>query len=867
MPANPNVPVICVAMSNERSEHGFLRGLTVELSSLLRGLEPAVRAGKVELKLMPAATLAEIADAFQDPWLEGRIRVFHYAGHADEDELFLETEQGGNQGLSSMSLARFLSVQQGLHLVFLNGCATQEHADLLIEAGIPAVVVTATKINDQQAVLFAKRFYRGMASGANIEESFTEAEALLLGNTQNVQEDISRGLFWRKRKEQEKVQFPWRFFVNNAENADNKAAYWRLFGGFIDTGEEMSMAEAIAHSFIGKVFNNYKIVKLLGIGSFGLVFKAVHENFHNEVAIKITHRILEGFEDVKRIITNGNRALHKLKHPNLVQVIDAAPIGQDYMYVIMELVKGERMDKMDFGVSEFDETGWDRMIGYAIQLCEGILLAHNLSFTTDDGAVQDGVVHGNIKAKKVRFTPSGIPKLIDFLFADFSKAQEITFLVPDGPEEEEKSKPDENPLDFLPPEVASGQAGVTKKTDIYGLGAMFFSIISGQPLSTIDLLTEEKVHTIFQQVNPGVPRKLSKAIFKAIDPDPSQRYAWVESFLVDLRAALSKKQESLSVMEIAYAEEHEDPKAVIDSVIGKTLSGYRIAEFLGEGRQGFVFIGVNEKDETERVAIKLSHRIRSGFDQAERILRRNAQALIHLNHPNVVQVKGWGTLGDKEYIYIIRELVDGERLDKINFDIPRLSRFKLTQLAHAALWICEGLHAAHTMEYIDREGETSYGMMHGNLKTRKIILADSQYPKIIDFMFGEIMNDPSIVIAGNDWKTRSGERTLDYMPPEVVAGNQSPDKRTDIYALGAIFFEILIGHRLSEYHPDSDEKLYRMLRQRNRHIPRRISKTLFRAIHPDPYRRYHTVKEFMKDILKNTSILNRLMYRIGKYSL
>ena len=242
--------------------------------------KPALRAGKIELKLLPAATADEIAGAFQDEYLEGRIRVFHYAGHADGDELWLEGASGGNQSFSSLGLSRFLGAQDSLEFVFLNGCATQQHADLLLNAGIPSVLVTSEKINDDQARMFSDRFYQGLASGAHLHEAFVEGEAFILGNTQNVQQDINRGLFWKKKEEKEKIQFPWRMFHMESEAGRQEPSSWRLFGGLLHTDEEISEAEAIARAFIGQVFGNYKVVKLLGIGSKGMVFKAVHETFH-----------------------------------------------------------------------------------------------------------------------------------------------------------------------------------------------------------------------------------------------------------------------------------------------------------------------------------------------------------------------------------------------------------------------------------------------------------------------------------------------------------------------------------------------------------------------------------------------------------
>ncbi|MFK7970288.1 MAG: protein kinase [Bacteroidia bacterium] len=867
MAKSPHIPVVCLAFANERTETGFLRGLSLELKAILSALEPAVRAGKIELKILPAATASEIANTFQEEWLEGRIRVFHYAGHADGDELWLEGEQGGNESFSSMGLARFLGAQDSLQFVFLNGCATQDHADLLLAANIPSVVVTSEKINDDQARKFGARFYKGLASGAHLLEAFTEGEAFILGNTQNVQEDINRGLYWKKEDEKEQIQFPWRMFHQDAVPGKQNPEYWRLFGGLLNTDDEVSEAEAISRAFIGQVFGSYKVVKLLGVGSKGMVFKAIHETFHDEVAIKITHRILEGFENVKRILVNGNKVLYGLRHPNLGKVIDAGPIGKDYMYVIMELIKGERLDQVNFQVPVLDERGIDQLISHFIQLADGLRVAHHYSYIDDDGKQQNGIAHGNLRPSKVLFTLGSVPKIIDFLFTDLGRARGVKFLTPSmekpGAEDAEK-KPrsqhqHESPEDYLPPEVIRGSKGIGTEADVYALGAVMLRSLTGLTIPQVGMITEEKIRSLISKQNSKLPEGLALAIYRAIHPDPSKRTLHIEGFQASLQASLTEPEETVNAVVLAQAEEKDDLNAIINSLQDRVLSGYRILRYLGVGRLGMVFEAGHETT-GEKVALKLTHRILKGYDRAEYLFKKNAEALQYLSHPSVAQIKEVNVLGNQEYFYILRELVHGTRLDKVKYDVPNMRRSDLRDLLVATIRLCEGLEAAHGLEYVGEDGSITYGIMHGNLHRRKVFLTEDGHPKIIDFLLGELINDPEILIATPKVPLNEKKWTnpADFLPPEVVQGRQKPSKRSDVFSLGAIFYEILTGRELSEYLPTSPFMMAKLLDQSNPRIPRKIAATIFNAIHPEPYKRYNNVTELKRDILRSASIIGRL---------
>ncbi len=73
--------------------------------------------------------------------------------------------------------AAYLAQQRGLHLVFLNGCTTDEQAKELLDAGVPVVLATQVSIADDLAAEFSTRFYQAFAAGATVEAAYATAEA------------------------------------------------------------------------------------------------------------------------------------------------------------------------------------------------------------------------------------------------------------------------------------------------------------------------------------------------------------------------------------------------------------------------------------------------------------------------------------------------------------------------------------------------------------------------------------------------------------------------------------------------------------------------------------------------------------------
>ncbi|MCB0839248.1 MAG: hypothetical protein KDD99_21400 [Bacteroidetes bacterium] len=150
----PQPPIILLAFANDR-EGEFLRNISEEHRVIKQALIPLVDRGLLIIEELPSATADDIFDAFRK--YKDRIQVFHYGGHAQDLELLLN---GAEKSFDVVSFAEYLSHQQGLKLVFINGCATATQQIPLQKAGIPWLILTDTAINDSGAKNFAEAFIK-----------------------------------------------------------------------------------------------------------------------------------------------------------------------------------------------------------------------------------------------------------------------------------------------------------------------------------------------------------------------------------------------------------------------------------------------------------------------------------------------------------------------------------------------------------------------------------------------------------------------------------------------------------------------------------------------------------------------------------
>ena len=208
------------------------------------------------------------------------------------------------------------------------------------------------------------------------------------------------------------------------------------------------------------------------------------------------------------------------------------------------------------------------------------------------------------------------------------------------------------------------------------------------------------------------------------------------------------------------------------------LGPYRIVSLLGEGGMGEVYRAKDTRLGRD-VAVKVLTALT--LSDQERILRfeQEARAIGMLNHPNLLTIYDVGN--ENGTAYIVSELLEGETLRE------RLERGPLAprRAVDAALQVANGLAAAHEK-----------GVIHRDLKPDNIFLTRDGRAKILDFgiaklsaksddggMFAQAATEPGMVLG-----------TVGYMSPEQVRG-EKVDTRSDIFAFGAILYEMLTGVR------------------------------------------------------------------------
>ncbi|HEY6221457.1 MAG TPA: protein kinase, partial [Candidatus Eisenbacteria bacterium] len=211
-------------------------------------------------------------------------------------------------------------------------------------------------------------------------------------------------------------------------------------------------------------------------------------------------------------------------------------------------------------------------------------------------------------------------------------------------------------------------------------------------------------------------------------------------------------------------------------MLGKTLTHYTILDKIGAGGMGVVYRARDERLGRE-VALKVLPQTTLGDDDARVRFRREAMALSRLNHPNIATVHDFDA--QEGIDFLVMEHVEGDTLAR------RLERgaIPMTETVALGVQIAAALEEAHERNVI-----------HRDLKPGNVMIGPKGRVKVLDFglarllQLGEGAETASISATG----TWSG--TLPYMPPEQLEGT-TVDARSDLYALGAILYEMATGRR------------------------------------------------------------------------
>jgi serine/threonine-protein kinase len=236
------------------------------------------------------------------------------------------------------------------------------------------------------------------------------------------------------------------------------------------------------------------------------------------------------------------------------------------------------------------------------------------------------------------------------------------------------------------------------------------------------------------------------------------------------------------------------------------------------------------------------------FD-AERLarFRAEAEALARLQHPNIVQVYDFGEIASAPYI--VMELIEGGTLqERLRREVP-----PPVQGAKLIMTLAQAVHYAHLR-----------GVIHRNLKPRNILLAADETPKICSFGLSRGLDKEWVHLPKG-----SLVGTPSYMAPEQATGSERISQATDVWGLGAIFYEVLTGQppfpaqgmvelllQVTERDPEPPSHL------RSR-VPRDLEAICLRCLQKKPSKRYPSAQALAKDLHRFLTSVSITTQRTG----
>jgi eukaryotic-like serine/threonine-protein kinase len=273
----------------------------------------------------------------------------------------------------------------------------------------------------------------------------------------------------------------------------------------------------------GFFFGNYRVLYLVGSGSFARVYRAAHRLTGKIVAVKVLRSRFSENKAQSGLFVREGRLGCTLRHPNIVPIYEVVSEGKNHFFV-MEFVEGRNLREFVRVRKKLDPLEATRI---TIGIADGLRYAF-----------EKGLTHRDLKMSNVLISSRGEAKLVDFGLASMEDTMA------------DEDLPNTRTVDYAALERATGVRKDDTRSDVYFLGGIYYNMLTGRPplhetRDRLQRLSKQRFLDVvpIQRVDPKLPNCVSVVVNKAMMLDPERRYQSPGVMLAELRLAIKRLEE------------------------------------------------------------------------------------------------------------------------------------------------------------------------------------------------------------------------------------------------------------------------------------------------------------------------------------